>query len=157
MAPVIQSYKKVINVIPASYGPGFSNIIFAQGTENATVGQNNATDGAVPTGAIIKYVEVQFNCINIVAGACFINTSLQYKLVGQNFVDPGIIGGNKQRNQVIHQQYYSAGENQSTSRTFKFKIPKRFQRVREGMDWSFTWSNSATVSAGAQVIYKFYR
>ncbi len=152
--PIIKTYKKVINVVPASYAAGFSNIIFAVGKDSITMGQTSNTDGDVPTGSIIEYVEVQFCAVNLVAAACFINFSLQYTLSGQNPIDPSIIGGSPQRNQVLNQGLLCGGLAQNIKLVKKYKLPKKFQRLREGMKWTFNWDTSATVSAAAQLIYK---
>ncbi len=153
--PVIRTFKKIINIIPASYGAGFSNVIFAEGKDGAAANQTSATDNDVPTGCLIKTVTIQFAAVNLVAAAAFLNLTIQYKLTGQSFIDPGILGGHTQRNQVFFQKCVASGLGQNVNFQKTFKVPKGFQRIREGMQWSFTWSNSASVSAIAQVIYKF--
>ncbi len=157
MRPVIQSYKKVINVAPASYTAGFQNVLFAKGTDSVAQGQTSASDNAVVTGSLVKFVEVQFACVNLAAAAAFITPSLQYVLSGQTTIDPRSVGGSPQRNQVLFQTCLASGESQSVNRVFKFKIPKKFQRLKEGMEWGFVWANSATVTAVIQIVYKTYR
>ncbi len=148
-----KTYKKVLNIIPASYTSGFANAIIMTGVDGAAIGQTSNTDGSVPTGSHISTIIVQFAAVNLAAAACFIGTTLQYKLEGQSFIDPTAVGGDPQRNQVLNQNCLAAGESQSVNRTFAFKIPKQFQRLKEGMKWSFTWSTNATVSATLQIIY----
>ncbi len=155
--PVVQSFKKVLNIVPASYTAGFTKVRLANGQDSVAAGQTGNTDDNVPTGSIIKYIEIQFSAVNLVAAACYINTTLGYLLAGQVAKDPLTIGGNTQRNQILHQSQFVAGLSQNANRTFKFKIPKKFQRLRENMEWVFTWNTSASVSASIQVIYKFYR
>ncbi len=152
--PVVHTYKKVLNFSEASFGAGFNNQIVIQGKDNINPKQTNPTDGEVPTGARVKYFEVQVAIVNLVSTPCYVNCSIQYKLSGQSFIDPNIIGGDPQRNQVLHQDMYSVGQNQNSNHKFKFKIPKKFQRLREGMQWALTWSNNVTVNQQAQVIYK---
>ncbi len=153
----MQSYKKVILVIPASYSSGFQNVVFLIGKDSVAAGQTSKTDGDVPTGSIIKSVTVQFAAVNLTALAGFLNLSLQYNLANQAFIDPDTIGGNHIRNQVIHQKLISAGQFQNVNFSKTFKIPRRFQRVQEGKEWSFTWNSNVSVSAMIQIIYKFYR
>ncbi len=155
--PVIQSFKKVLNILPASFTAGFQSIFLVQGVDSVAVGQLSNTDAQVPTGAMVKFIEIQFCVANLVAVACYINCTIQLRHSGQTAQDPDTIGGNKQRNQVFHQDLYTVGLNQNSTHKFKFKIPKKFQRVREGDDWLLTWKNSASVNQSAQIIYKFYR
>ncbi len=157
MRPVIQSYKKVIFFVDASFSAGFQNDELAVGVDNATVGQTSATDTNVPTGSIIKYFEVQFASSNVVLTPCFINCTIQYRLAGQTAINPNSMGGSNQRNQCLHMDLFTVGEGQNSTHKFRFKVPKGFQRIREGMRWTLTWSNSATVNRQTQCIYKFYR
>lgn len=158
MRAPIRSYKKVLNIIPASYGAGFVTTVLVNGTDSLAAGQTSNTDGAVPTGCIIKYIEVQQAIGALVIGTpCFINTSFQYTLGGQTAKDPIVIGGDTQRNQVLHQTLFQVGADGSNSRVYRFKIPKRFQRIKEGMKWTFSWRTSATASSAMQIIYKFYQ
>ncbi len=157
MRPVIQSYKKVIFFVNASFGPGFQNEEFAVGVDSVAAGQTSATDTNVPTGSIIKYFEVMFAASNVVSTPCFVNCTLQYTLSPQTAIDPNAVGGDPQRNQVLHMDLFSIGQSQNSTHKFKFKIPKQFQRLREGMRWKLTWRNSATVNRECLIIYKFYR
>ncbi len=157
MRPVIQSYKKVINHAEASFTSGFTNDRVALGVDSVAAGQSTATDTQVPTGSIIKYFEIQFACHNATEAPLFINCSVQYVLGGQTAIDPDAVGGNAQRNQVLHQDLFSVGANQNSTHKFKFRVPGKFQRLREGMAWQLTWSTNASVTRTVQMIYKFYR
>ncbi len=154
---VVQSFKKVINQAPASITAGLQVIPISLGIDNVTVGQTSAIDVNVPTGAVIKYIEIQHALGNLAATACFIHASIQQIHDGQSVVGPDVVGGNPRRNQVFHQALYQVGDAQSNTRVYRFKVPKKFQRVREGDVWQMVWRNSETVSSAAQVIYKFYR
>lgn len=147
-----------MNDAPASRTAA-TNQIFAvvTGVDNATVGQSTAVDSNVPTGAIVKYIEFQLAMQNLVNVAAFAHVTIQYKLANQNNVSPNVVGGNPQRNQVLHQDLFCIGQNQNVNRTYKFKIPKKFQRVREGMIWQLVWQGDQIHTAAAQAIYKFYR
>ncbi len=157
IAPVVQSYKKVIFFAEASQASGFDGLTIVKGVDGTAAAQTSATDTDVPTGSILKYFEVQFAISNLVSTPCYINCTIQYKLVGQTFLDPVLVGGDKQRNQVLHMDMYSVGNNQNSNHKFKFKIPKQFQRVRDGMQWGVVFRTNATINRQMQVIYKFYR
>ncbi len=157
MKAVIQSYKKVIFFVNASFTSGFASQRIAIGVDSVAAGQTSATDSQVPTGCLMKQFEVQFAVNNSVATPCYVNCSLQYTLVGQAVVDPNIAGGNAQRNQILHQELFTVGQDQNSTHKFKVLIPKQFQRVREGMAWFLVFNNSATINCSTQMIYKFYR
>ncbi len=92
---------------------------------------------------------------NAVNQTAYINCLLQYNVAGQTVLDPDLVGGNPQRNQVMHQELFSVGFNQNSTHKFKLKIPKKYWRMREGMAWNLVWSNSNTVNRRLQIIYKF--
>ncbi len=157
MKPVIQSYKKVLHFVNASFGAGFTNEFVATGVDSVAAGQTSNIDPNVPTGSIIKYIEFQFAAANISSTTCFINCTIQYLLAGQSAVDPNLVGGSAQRNQVLHMDLFSVGINQNSLHKFRFKIPKQFQRMRESRKWLLSWRTSASINRELQVIYKFYR
>ncbi len=152
--PFVKTFKKVIFFINASFGVGFTNDFLATGTDGIAPNQTTATDVTVPTGSRIRFFEVQFAANNPVATPIYINCTLQYILVGQGGADPNTIGGNPQRNQVLHMDMFSVGFDQNSNHKFKFKIPPKFQRIREGMSWVLTWHTSGTVNRQMQCIYK---
>ncbi len=153
--PIITTFKKILKFAPASFGAGFNSQFICQGADNISPKQVNATDGAVPTGAILKYFEVQFCATNVVSTPCFVNCTIQYTLSGQAMIDPNVIGGHAQRNQCLHMDLFTIGANQNSTHKFKFKVPKKFQRMREDMDWALVWNNNVTVNNSTQIIYKF--
>lgn len=157
MKAPIQSYKKVLFFVPAGFTAGFNNQFMAQGTDGISGQQVTNVDGLVPTGSVIKYFEIQFCVTNLVSTPIYINCTIQYKLSGQAIVDPNAVGGSATRNQVLHMDYFTVGANQNSTHKFKFKVPKRFQRIREGMDWVMSWSTNGSVNNSTQIIYKFYR
>ncbi len=154
---VVQSFKKVINHAPASFTAGTNVYALTLGTDSTAAGQTGPTDTAVPTGAVIKYIEIQLALANLGTGAGFIHVAIEQLHDGQSIVAPNVVGGNPRRNQVFFQRLYNVGADQSFYATFKLKIPKKYQRVREGDNWQFVWINGATMSASLQAIYKFYR
>ncbi len=155
LRPMVNTYKKVLHFVNASFGAGFTNDFLVQGQDNISPKQTSNVDGAVPTGSRIKFIEVQFAAANNVATPIYVNCTLQYKLGGQAFIDPNTVGGHNQRNQVLHMDLFSVGNGQNSTHKFKFKIPKKFQRVREGMDWALVWRTNGTLNRELQAIYKF--
>ncbi len=152
--PFTKTYKKIINSGQASVTSGKNNETLAVGTDAIAPGQSTVTDPAVPTGSRIRYFEVQFVIVNLTAGAAFTNCTLQYVLTGQGSVDPNLAGGHAQRNQILHMDMFSAGPDQNSNHKFRFKVPPKFQRIREGMQWLLVWNCSATVTRIVQTIYK---
>ncbi len=152
--PQIHTYKKVLNFLEASVAAGFQGELMVSGVDSVALGQTTNIDGKVPTGSRVKYIEAQLVISNLVSVHCYINVCLQYTVTGQSVIDPQAVGGNQQRNQVLHQELYSVGADQNSTHKFKFKIPPRFQRLREGMKWELVWSNNQTVNRAVQVIYK---
>ncbi len=150
-----RTYKKVLNFAAVSTGAGVQfDYLLAKGVDSLTLGQSGATDATIPTGSKIQYIEIALADSNIVAAAAFVNLVIQYTLNAQSLVPPNAVGGNPQRNQVLHQQLFVMGQNQNSNHLFRFKIPGKFQRIKEGMEW-----NVSTISTGShvhamQVIYK---
>ncbi len=158
MRPVIQSYKKVINEAPASTAAGTNRLFTAaNGVDSVAAGQTSPTDPAVPTGSIIKYIEWQLTVGNSTLANVFVHVAIQYLLAGQGNVSPNVVGGNNQRNQVLFQDMFACQQSQNTNRKYKFKIPKQFQRLREGMFWRMVVQADLLTSSAGQIIYKFYR
>ncbi len=155
---IVQSYKKVLNFAPASRTPA-TNIISSMvvGVDSIAAGQVGVTDANVPTGCVVKYIEIQWAMGNLSGGNNFFHVAIQHLHANQGVIAPNVVGGNPQRNQVFYQSMFQIGTDQNGSRTYRFKIPKKFQRVREGDSWAFVRQGNATYSDGVQVIYKFYR
>ncbi len=157
LGTVIKSYKKVLNILEAGYGAGNREIVISLAKDSLSVGQTTNIDPDVPTGCIIKFIELQFSVTNVTAGNVYINTTFGYRLAGQSVKVATAIGGDPQRNQILHQAQFGIGANQNFTRTFRFKIPKQFQRQKEGMRLEFVWSNNESVNTQTQVIYKLYQ
>ncbi len=157
LRPVIKSYKKVINFASASFTAGFQTEVISTGVDSVAIGQTGPTDGNVPTGALVKYIEVQFAVSNVVLTPCFLTCTLQYTESGQSFIDPDTMGGSPQRNQCLHMDMFTVGEGQNSLHKFRFKVPKGMQRIREGRRWGLCWNTSATVNRKVLMIYKVYQ
>lgn len=153
----VQSFKKVLNQAPTSESVTTHELNLSTGTDSVAAGQTSATDAAVPTGSIIKYFEIQYSCANLVSVALFLHMSIQQTRSGQIAIAPNAVGGDPQRNQVHFLKMSQIGKDQNANYIFRFKIPKKFQRVREGDNWKFVWANDQICTDALQVIYKFYR
>jgi len=158
MAPVIQSFKKVLNDAPASRLSGTNiSTTLSSGQDSVAAGQTTPTDANVPTGSVIKFFEIQWGLGNLTGANLFIHCAIELIHSGQSLIPPNAVGGSPQRNQVFFQSFFHLGTEQSGTRRYGFKVPKRFQRVREGDQWRFIRNGDAVYVDGLQVIYKFYR
>jgi len=124
------------------------------GVDSTAIGQTGPTNASVPTGWFIEYIEIQWAVTNLVNISLFLQSSIQLIHNAQSVIDPRVVGGNPQRNQVFHQDIKSLGQTQNGNWKFRFKIPKAFQRVREGTKWSFVYENTAVMTDSMNVIYK---
>lgn len=154
---VIQSYKKVITYAPASKTTAQQDYEISLGEDSVAAGQTAATDTGVPSGSVIKYFEIQACFVNLVSVAMFQNMSVQLTRSGQSPIDPRVVGGNPQRNQVHYQRIVGIGKDQNNNYVLRFKVPKKFQRVRDGDKWTFTCIADQVHTSNIQAIYKFYR
>ncbi len=157
MRPVIQSFKKVINYAGVSQAAGNRDLPITNGQDSVAAGQTSPTDTSVPTGSVVKFIEVQIALGQIVGGSVLVHYSMQLLHNGQTTVASNVVGGSPQRNQVFRQYSFSLGINQNFNRTIAFKIPSRFQRIREGDLWILQITTSNTLTQQFQMIYKFYR
>ncbi len=157
MRPVIQSYKKVLDIPLTTQPTSTVPVTMVLGEDSVAAGQTSATDPDVPTGSVIKYIEIMYSCVNLVAVAMSHHICIQYVLSGQSAIAPDAVGGNAQRNQVLLEALMVMGKDQNNNRKFKFRIPKKYQRIREGTKWIFTTKGSAVYTDAIKIIYKFYR
>lgn len=155
---VTQSYKKVLNFAATSRVAATQvNHSLVSGVDSTAQGQTSATDPNVVTGSKIYRIEIQYAVQNLVAVSAFIHASVQFKRSGQASISPQTVGGNPQRNQVLHQDLFSIGKEQNVNRKYIVKVPKQFQRIREGDIWSFSYIPDQIVTDVCQVIFKTYR
>ncbi len=142
---------------PASVSAGNTSYNIALGKENAVVGQASAVDVDVPTGCVIKEIAIQFAVANLVNVAAFCHMSIQKLRSGTSAVNPNVAGGNPLRNQIFYQKLYSIGQNQNSDFIKNFKVPPKFQRMRDGDTWLIRVNVDQIATHVAQFIYKFYR
>ena len=154
---IIQSYKKVIDIAPESLTVNKHDIAMSEGVDSVPAGQTSPTDNNVPVGAIIKNFNIDLAFINIGNTDCFVWITIQQLRATQTGVNPRVVGGNPQRNQVFRQIMRGIPPDTNANLHINFKIPKRFQRVRDGDTWIIRYENDNVVSRCAQIVYKFYR
>ncbi len=152
----IQSYKQAIQNAPASTVAGVVNHPLVVGVDNYT--GPSAANNEVPTGAVVTGFDIQVaSQNNLASSAIFLWASIQHTRSGQSPLDPRSLGGNPQRNQTFRQRLLILGVGQNSNLYWKFRIPKKFQRVREGDQWILTLNADGTTIRASQIIYKFYR
>ncbi len=155
---VIQSFKKVINHAPASRTVTTTHVFnIMAGVDSVTVGQTGPTDVNVPTGSVIDFVEIQFSISQLVTQAAYFWATIQRVHSGQNFQSGRVIGGNPQRNQVHRQLQFLVGKDQNSNHIWKWKVPRKYSRVREGDVWALTIESDVVHNSAVQHIYKFKR
>ncbi len=158
MRAPVQSFKKIINIAPASVAASVStNFVASTGEDSIAAGQTSAIDDGVPTGAVIKYIEFQFSIANLVNIAAFCWLTVQRLDSGQTAINPQVVGGNPIRNQVMLQQMFMVGQSQNVNRTIRYKVPSKFQRVKDGSTWRIRVQCDQISTQACQIIYKFYR
>ncbi len=152
----IQSYKQAVQNAPASTVSGIVNHPLVIGVDNYT--GPSAANNEVPTGAVVSLFDIQVvTQNNVSAQAVFLWASIQQTRSGQSPLDPRSLGGNPQRNQTFKQMLYVIGTGQNSRMHWRFKIPKKFQRVREGDQWVLSLNADQTTVRASQIVYKFYR
>ncbi len=154
--PVTQSYKQIINKAPASVAAGTqSNVLMSQGLDDYA--GPGASFALVPTGARIEKFDIQISMANLVTIASFVWITVQHLRSGQTAIDNQAVGGNPQRNQVHLQIQRSLGQFQNRDIVIPFRIPAKYQRVREGDEWRVSIKCDTIRTEAIQVIYKFLR
>ncbi len=152
----IQSYKQITVDGPASRAAA-TNIIhtIVQGTDDYS--GPLAGNNQVPTGAHISSVLVMLAFTNLVSVSALVHLHLQCFRSGSGVVTPGVVGGNALRNQVIATRMFFIGKDQNNNLMYQIKIPKIYQRIREGDSFALIYRCDAVFASATQAIYKFYR
>ncbi len=152
----MRTYKKILN-----YGIASTTALVAdnitKGVDSLAIGQTGPSDADVPTGWKIRGVRVQAGFGNqSTTIAMHVGVCIQYRLSGQTAtVDPLAQGGHAQRNQVIKSWMFVLAPQEHRNIDTYVKIPKQFQRIKEGMIWTFAHSSAGVTRTYAdQLIYK---
>lgn len=152
----VQSFKQIGIDGPASRAAA-TNIVSTLSNGLDNYAGPTANNYEVPTGAIIKSINVQCCLMNLVSQVTNVVVSLQLKRDGQSVVTPNAQGGNAGRNRVFYTKQLFIGKDQQNNLEWNFKIPKKYQRVRETDQWSLVMRGDTVFSSVVQWIYKFYR
>ncbi len=155
MSP-IQSYKQISVDGPASRAAAtnISHTVLV-GVDNYT--GPSAANNEVPTGAKVMSILIMACFTNLVSVSALLHLNFQCVRAGITGVTPGVIGGTPQRNTVVFTQMKFLGQNQNSNFMWLIKIPRIYQRIREGDVFNLTYRNDAVFASATQAIYKFYR
>ncbi len=155
---IIQSIKNVVEDAPGSVAASTTNpITIVEGEDSVAAGQTTVTDVKIPTGSVIKVINISLGLQNLVNIACFAWVAIMQLHSGQSSISPRIVGGNPLRNQVHFQKMFCVGQNQNVNFHKAFKIPTRFQRVRDGDKWVLVINADQVTTQAAEFVYKYYR
>ncbi len=94
---------------------------------------------------------------NLVSVSSLLHLNFVCLRAGIAGITPGAVGGAAQRNTVIHTMMIFLGHDQNNNFMFRIKIPKIYQRVREGDVWQLRYRADTVFASATQAIYKFYR
>ncbi len=151
----IQSYKQITIDGPASRAAATDIVhVIAQGVDNYT--GPSAANNEIPTGAKVMSILVMASFTNLVAVSSLLHFNVQCRRGAARIV-PGAVGGSSQRNTVIFTAMKFLGQNQNSNYMWLLKIPRIYQRIREGDTWDLIYRTDTVFASATQVIYKFYR
>ncbi len=94
---------------------------------------------------------------NLVSVSSLLHLNFQFFRANQSVVTPGAVGGNSQRNQVINTVMKFLGQDQNSNFVYQIKVPRIYQRIREGDTWVLVYRTDTVFASASQAIYKFYR
>ncbi len=148
--------KNIVDEIQATSGTTKKTWSVVLGTDDATLGQTNGQDIAVPTGAKIKQISFLTCWGNITGVSAFCHWSIQKFHSGQASVNPQFQAGDPLRKNILMSGIICIGQFQNASLDIKYKIPKAFQRVADGDTWALVTNSSVNVDTVKQAIYKVF-
>ncbi len=152
----IQSFKQITVDGPASRAAA-TNIThrFVLGIDNYA--GPTATNDEVPTGAKVMSATLFMSFSNLVSINALLHYHIQCLRFGGAIVTPGVQGGSPLRNTVIHTGMLFIGKEQNTNLQLNIKIPRIYQRIREGDQFFIVYRCDAVFASATEVLYKFYR
>ncbi len=150
----MRTYKKQLNYVIVSSALVTADNL-AVGVDSLAIGQTSITDANVPTGTRIRGFLIQLSITNPGTTSVEWGANVQYLLSGQAAnVPPLAVGGNPQRNQVIKSWHGIIAQDSMTNLNVYVKLPKQFQRIKEGTLWRIVIDSSAAREQAIQVIYR---
>ncbi len=152
----IQSFKQITIDGPASRAAA-TNIVhdIVVGVDNYT--GPTANNNEVPTGAKIMSILVLATFTNLVSISSLLHFNIMMVRGGAPSPTPGAVGGSNQRNTVVFTHMAFLGQNQNSNFVFRIKVPRIYQRIREGDTFKIKYRTDTTFASATQAIYKFYR
>ncbi len=151
-----RSVKYVLDEVQGTSTTGTVSFELAKGVDDETLGQTNGQDTSVPTGVKIKQFNIMSCWGSITGVSTFLHWSIQRLSSSQNAIDPTAVGGNALRTNVMMQGMSCIGDRQNATVDIKYKVPKKFWRIRDGDRWMFTTKSSTNVDTVKQCIYKVF-
>ncbi len=156
LRPIIQSYKQVTVDGPASRAAAttiFHNLVV--GTDNYT--GPSAANNEVPTGAKVFGILILASFTNLVSVSALLHFNVFCNRSGGIFPIPGAVGGDANRNKIIYTDMKFLSKDQNNNVRLFIKIPRIYQRIREGDSITIMYQVDAVFASATQAIYKFYR
>ncbi len=152
----IDSYKQVTVDGPASRAAA-TNIshVLVLGVDNYT--GPSAANSEVPTGAKVFGILILASFTNLVSISALLHFNVMAIRSGVAAPTPGAIGGSPNRNMVIFTDMKFLGKDQNNNVRLFVKIPKQYQRIREGDQIFLSYRADTVFASATQAIYKFYR
>lgn len=150
----IQSYKNIVvnGPVSQSAATNISDVfILGKDLQNISGGVNE-----VPTGNKVDSIDVQCSFTNLVSVSANLVFSIQSIHSGQSVITPNGQSGSPQRNQVYYTRNLFLGKDQNSNFHFRFKIPKKYGRIREGDQWILVFRCDTVFASVTQMIYKHY-
>ncbi len=156
LGSIVQSFKQITVDGPASRSAA-TNIVhdFLKGVDNYD--GPTALNNEVPTGAKVMSVYIMATFTNLVSVSSLLHFMIGCRRAGQTFPTGGAVGGSNSRNLIIHTAMVFLGHDQNNNYVFRIKIPRIYQRIREGDTFSLLYRADTVFASATQVIYKFYR
>ncbi len=151
-----RSVKYVIDEVQGTSQTTTQSFELAKGVDDETLGQSSATDNSVPTGVKIRQFNIMTCWGSITGVSTFLHWSIQRLSSSQNAIDPTAVGGNPLRTNVMMQGMICIGDKQNATLDIKYKVPKKFWRIKDGDRWMLTTKSSTNVDTVKQVIYKVF-
>ncbi len=153
-----RSVKYIVNLAGSSEAAGTQIKTLANGLDNTTLGQTGISDTDVPVGSKITEFLIFMPKVNLgAATANFIHWSIQRLESGQSTVNPINAGGSPLRKNIMLSGVLGLGAGQNYSGKVRYKIPKKFQRIGDGVNWQLVMNNGLAVSTLYQFIFKVWQ
>ncbi len=129
----------------------------ANGQDGTTLGQSGPTDINVPVGAKITSFEIFMPKVNLgAATANFITWTIQRLETGQSVIDPLVASGSPFRKNIMLSGVLGLGAGQNNNLHIKFRVPPKYQRMGDNVNWQIVSNNTLAVSAFYYIIYKVH-